>query len=162
MTLAVLALDLSTNVGWACSLPGAPPKFGTIKTPGQGEVGAAMAALLDHMADTCRVFAPDRIVMEAPLPAQAQTNARTARLQIGLAGAVELFAYRWAIPVQEAPASTVRAEMLRGARPAKGGMKPAVIAWCRAQGWQPGDDNAADALMLLAYAHRHPIVARAA
>lgn len=152
----ILALDLSTRCGWACGRAGDRPDYGTIRIGGQregGNLGLAFAGAVDAIADLHAVQHFERVVMEAPLPPAAQTHAHTARMQLGLAAVVELWCWRRDIPCTEASALTVRGKVIGRTR--FGGRdegKAAVIAWCEAQGWRPGDDNAADALLLLAYA----------
>ena len=145
----VLALDLSTKVGWACGRAGGEPDHGVLLLPkGVAGLGAVACAFLDGLMDLHEVQHFERVVMEAPLPPQAQTHAHTARLQLYLAGAVETWCYRRSIECREAAAPTVRKAVLGSGR----AKKPEVIAWCQAQGWNPTDDNAADALALWRYA----------
>jgi len=147
----ILAMDISTRCGWACGRAGRAPDHGEIRLPaGIAGHGAMGAALLDAMSDLHAVQHFDRIVVEAPLPPQAQTHANTARIQLGLAFLVEVFAYRRSIPIREAPAHAVRKAMIGTARVSK----DEVVAWCRGQGWEPRTHNEADALCLWSYAQQ--------
>ena len=146
-----LGLDLSTRTGWACGRVGAAPDHGTLELPaglGTGGLGRVFAALERGLDDLHAIQHFERVIMEAPLPPAAQSQAHTARMQLGLAAVVELWCYGRDILVTEAAAPTVRAKVLGNGR----AKKADVIAWCIARGWQPGDDNQADALALLAYA----------
>jgi Holliday junction resolvasome RuvABC endonuclease subunit len=159
-----LALDLSTKMGWGCGRAGAAPDYGTMLLPaggGAGGLGRVYAAAEQALDDLFAVQHFERVIMEAPLPPAAQTQAHTARVQLGLAAVVDLWCFGRDIPVTEAAATTVRAKVLGMGR----AKKADVIAWCQAQGWDPGDNNAADALALLAYAQgvrRQPDLRRAA
>lgn len=154
----VLALDLSTKVGWACGRAGGEPDHGVLLLPkGVAGLGAVACAFLDGLMDLHEVQHFERVVMEAPLPPQSQTHANTARIQYGLAFLVEVFCDRRSIPVREARPDDWRKAVLGRAR--FGGTdkaKAACIAWCQGQGWDPQDDNAADALALWRYATTRP------
>jgi hypothetical protein len=154
----VLALDLSTRVGWACGRAGGEPDYGVLVLPkGISGHGAIGAALFDALMDLHDVQHFERVIMEAPLPPQSQTSANTARIQFGLAFAVETWCYRRELEVREARPDDWRMAVLGRAR--FGGTekaKAAAMAWCHAQGWAPSDDNAADALALWRYATTRP------
>jgi Holliday junction resolvasome RuvABC endonuclease subunit len=146
----VLALDLATRTGWALGRPGERALHGVWRLDtATGSIGAGCAALCDVLADAITVHAPGLIIYEAPLPPRAQTQAHTARFLIALTGVVELVAYRREIEVRECPVQTWKKAVV-GHGFAK---KDDVGAWARAQGYLPHDDNDADALALLAYAH---------
>lgn len=153
--MIVLALDLSTRVGWACGRAGSAPDHGVIHLPGAASVGlgGVLAAAVDGLADLHAVQHFGRVVVEAPLPPQSQTHAATALQQLGLHAAVALWCYRRELPMKAVASVTARAAVLGRAR--FGGSKEAkaaVLAWCRARGHAPADDNAADALLLLHHA----------
>lgn len=146
----LLALDLSTHVGWAFGRPGDRPRFGTWLLPSMAEPGRCGAALERALADAITVLAPTRIVVEAPLPLPAQTNMATARLQLGLALVVQMVAYWRDLPApQEVRADQARMGVLGRARfGGRDEAKQAVLRWCRLQDWKVEDDNAGDALVL--------------
>ena len=147
MKPVVLALDLSTRAGWAVGRAGERARFGTWVL-GSSSVTPAepWAALLDCLADACAVHKPERIAVEAPLPAAQQRNQQIARLLMGLADMAQIFCYRRAVPYAEYNAATVRSRVLGdGHGHAK---KQEIIGWCRTRGYDVIDDNAADALLL--------------
>jgi hypothetical protein len=152
----ILALDLSTRIGWATGRLGEEPDHGVIELPkggGPAGLGKVYAAAVDALQDLRDTMHFTRIVMEAPLPPQAQTHAHTARVQFGLAACVDLWAYRRDMLCQEASASSARAKVLGRARfGGRDAAKAAVMQWCAAQGWYPATDDAGDALVLLAFA----------
>lgn len=156
----ILALDLSTRIGWATGRLGEEPDHGIIELPkglGASGLGKVYAAAVDALADLRDTMHFEQVVMEAPLPPQAQTHAHTARIQLGLAACVDLWCYRRDMLCSEVAASTVRTKILGTAR--FGGSdraKAAVMEWCRGQGYEPATHDAGDALVLLAFAQgRH-------
>lgn len=145
----VLALDLSTRTGWAYGHVGERPDHGVWVLPKTTDLGARCSALAASLEDAIKVMAPDRVCLEAPLPPQAQTAMASARLQFGLAAVAEMVCHEQGVLCDEARAFEVRKLVFGKARVDKS----VVISWCHQQGWQPADDNAADALALLRYRH---------
>lgn len=143
----ILALDLSTRTGWALGRDYESPIHGVWVLPRMSDLGACLSALAGQLEDAIQVFHPDLVIMEAPLPPQAQTAASTARLLLGLAGVTEMICQEQGVPCEEERADTVRKVVMGSARQDKA----AIIAWCRAQTWRPAEDNDADALVLLRY-----------
>lgn len=163
----ILALDIATAVGWACGRAGEPPDYGTLRLPSAGGNGAISCALVDALADLQAVTRFEEVAVEAPVIQMAGRSPHTARRLVGLVNAAEMFCERRAIRCFEAASSTVRAKVLGSARfGGRDAAKAAVMAWARGMGWDPADDNAADALCLLAFRHgehRLPVLkARAA
>jgi Holliday junction resolvasome RuvABC endonuclease subunit len=147
----LLALDLSSQVGWAYGRPGQRPVNGTWVLPWIGGSGAKFASFENELAAAVELYDPAHLVVEAPLPLPAQNNADVAKQQLGLRAFVLAEGYRSSIPVHEVDAYTVRKDILGTGRFAKGTVKREVIAWCRRQGIDVPDDNAADACVLWTY-----------
>jgi Holliday junction resolvasome RuvABC endonuclease subunit len=149
----VLALDIATRTGWAYGARGDKPLHGvlTLPTPALG-IGATGAAFNDGVADLLTVHQPARIVVEMPF-FHAAGSPITIETLLGLNMMAHVMAYRWDLAIEKVPAVTCRKAMLGQTR--FGGRKQgkdAVMAWCRAQGWTPHDDNAGDALVLWGHA----------
>ena len=144
----LLALDLSSTVGWCLGGPAdRVPHFGVWRLPAAAVRAPRLAAFQVQLAAAIVQLRPRAIVMEAPLPAKAERNADTARQQLGLAALVECEGWLAHVPVTETPAATARAAVLqRGWQ--VGNVKQHVLAWCRMQGWQVPDHNAGDACVL--------------
>ena len=142
----ILALDLSSRTGWARSKGFDAPRHGVWRL--DGDLGRRCSALAAALEDEL-AFPPDLVIVEAPLPAQAQGSTDTARNQFGLAAVAEMICHERGVTCEEASAIDVRRLVMGKAKMDKAG----VMAWCRAQGWAPRDDNAADALALLRYRH---------
>ncbi len=148
----ILALDLSSHVGWAWGITGdAAPVSGVWELPSVADLGRRFAAFENELLDAFDRYQPAVVSMEAPLPASQQTHAYSAELQIGLAAITECSCYRWEKPLYRRAPGTVRAGVLGTARFPKGEAKKAVMAWCQARGWRFADHNAADALLVWAY-----------
>lgn len=150
----VLFLDLATTTGWCEGPPGDRPKSGTIRLAPDGAPPAAVfAGMMRFLADRFRLTRYRLIAYEAPMdPRHMKTNANTVRKLIGLPAIVEGLAYEtghWSI--REARVDAIRMSLL-GFRPGKGEGKTAVIAAIEALGFNPRDDNEADAIAGWLYA----------
>jgi Holliday junction resolvasome RuvABC endonuclease subunit len=144
----ILALDLASTVGWAHGgLADAAPKFGIWMLPqGQGE-GARYAAFENALAAAMDRIQPERLILEAPLPLMAQTQARTAQQQYTLRGIAFAEAWRASVPIMEIDALTVRREVMGQGRFSKDTVKREVVRYCRVRGWRVPDHNAGDACL---------------
>lgn len=143
----VLALDLASTTGWCMGPLGARPRHGAINLRGVEHVHR-QAALRDWIEDQEKIgVAFTAIVVEAAIVG-AFSSQEAERLTVALHGMVELWAYDAEIPFVAIAASTIRKAMIgRGTFP-KGEAKPAVMRWCRANGFEPRTDDAADAILL--------------
>lgn len=164
--LVILALDLSTHTGWAAGREGDAPRHGVWELrDGAINHGRYFSALAGQVEDAIRVFKPDLVVMEAPLPHQAkkvqENSPNVVRVLLGFCAVVEMICYEQSVRCEEANVIDAR-QMVLGRQPKDG--KFGVMAWCRAMGWNPADDNAGDALLLWEYrqclARRAELVAR--
>lgn len=164
--MMLLSLDLSTHTGWAVGREGEAPRHGVWELrDGAVNHGRYFSALAQSLEDAIRVFQPDLVVMEAPLPHQAkkvqENSANVLRVLLGLCAVTEMVCYEHKVKCEEASVIDVR-QMVLGRQPKDG--KLGVIAFCRSMGWNPKDDNAADALLLWEYrqclARRAELVAR--
>ncbi len=142
-----LTLDLASVVGWAYGHDeDRVPLFGTWKLPKIGGEGARYASFENELITTVETCQPRWIVLEKPLPPQAQTHARSAEQQYALRGMAYSTAYRNSIPISEIDAYTVRVEVLGAGRPVD--VKLAVVSYCRKRGWIVPDHNAGDACLI--------------
>lgn len=148
----ILALDLSTRTGWAYGVPGGgKPIFGTwVLGSSSADLAAPWAALGDNLGAAIALHDPSLVVVEAPLPAMRQRSENIARLLIGMAVVAELVCWRRHVEYAEQDAGTIRSKLMSKARPEKS----EIIAWCRKQGHDVVDDNAADALCVWHFAVR--------
>lgn len=145
--VGILSLDLSTRVGWAYGRGFDRPLHGVWKLGKTDDMGRLFSGFAGELESAIAVHAPDLVIMEAPLPPQAQTAMLSARVQFGLAAVCEMICKEKGVRCEEEKADVVRKMVLGRPRVPK----EAVVEWCREQGWQPADHNDADALALLRY-----------
>jgi hypothetical protein len=146
----VLALDLSSTVGWAYADLSEPvPETGHWVLPALGGWVAKCSALEKDLGDFLAAWEPCHLVLEAPLPPLAQTNITSARQQYGLDTIARLSAYWTSVPVTACDAQTVRVGVM-GPRPrlSTNGTKLEVIKYCRGRGIRVNGDHEADAALL--------------
>ncbi len=152
MPRVVLALDLASTVGWCVGAADRPPRYGSVRLDGQGRA-PRYAALLDWLDDAHGVHGFEDLVCEAPLVTGDFSGRDAALLALGFAAHVELWC--WDNGVRQLPSvvvGTARKGVLGRGSFAKGTAKAVVMDWARAEGFAPGDDNAADALLLWHFA----------
>ena len=153
MVERILFLDLATRTGWCDGVLGQRPESGTIRLGRTGaadaEVFGAMMAWIGGRLDAVRYA---RVVFEAPVgPGMAgKTQYKTARRLGGLCAVVEAVCHLTGHPVYQASASSIRKAVLGTGRPED--PKQAVIAHVRSLGFDPADDNEADAIAGWLYA----------
>jgi crossover junction endodeoxyribonuclease RuvC len=138
----ILALDLSSRVGWACGPVDGEPHFGVkvIGKPGES-IGKFASLFDDWLADLITSEEPTIIVFESPILPRA-TRPETARKLMGLAWHTELVAHRREIECREVQIQSVKKFFAGNGRAGKAEM----IAAARRRGWKVTDDNIADAL----------------
>lgn len=151
----ILALDLATVTGWACGLPGERPLSGSVRfgksSPTHGEIAAnAIAWMLGKLDD----LKPTVIVYEQPLPPNftgGNTTLNTSMVLMGLPFLLSGIAYKLGIfNVASARVSDVRTFFLGGNLKSAEAAK-LTLQRCISLGFDPGDDNEADALALWCY-----------
>ena len=153
--MSILSLDVATSTGWAHGEPGEAPSHGVFVLPSTGDdLGRALHHFASWLAGKVKELRPREIVFEAPI-LPATTNFKTCRKLYTLAGIVELVAIAEGIPCSEMASSEWRRHFLGSHYPKGAGrdeLKRAVIAACRAIGWNPRSDDDADALAMLSVA----------
>jgi len=153
---SILALDLATRTGWAEGEIGSRPRHGSERfAPAGADRAAVLSGAIRHLQRRFMAFPPAMVVFEAPMAPNimaGRTNANTARTLIGLAGLVEaICAINGIHRVREAKVSDIRRWFIGGNPRGEIGKK-LTIERLREMGFEPEDDNAADALALWHYA----------
>jgi len=161
----VLALDVATSTGWCFGATSENmPHYGSIRFAEPGAtLGQIMAGGLGWFVDFVKVNQPDLIVCEASNAHHmaGKTTLKTIQVLIGLPAMFEGLAWRLGIKdVREVTTKECR-DYFIGSNPRRDVAKPMVIAKCRALGYEPQDDDAADAISLWEY-QRHLLNRRAA
>lgn len=161
----ILALDLATCFGWAYgSAERGPTASSSHRLPKTGEeIGSFLSAFRGCLDSMIRDLQPDEIFFESPiLRGKGTTSLGTLRKLYSLAGMTELVALDHGLVCREANISDICTHFLGKGYPRKReARKAATIERCRSRGWQPKDDNHADALALLDYAFATKQPARA-
>lgn len=158
--MIVGAFDLATCTGFAIGSSGGEPVYGAHKLPrtgrDYGHFGDAFAVWLRGMLDEHKI---GLVVYETPI-LPATTNIETLKKLYSLGTVCEMVCRRANIDVMETDMQTVRSHFIKVTRAPKdvepkkrrAWMKARIIAECHARGWQPEDDNAADALSIWSFA----------
>jgi hypothetical protein len=145
---ALLALDLGTTTGWALRASSGPINSGTVsfrpsRYDGGGVRYLRFRAWLDQLAD-------DAGHIEAIHYEEVRRHIGTDAAHVfgGLLATLTSWAEERAIPYQGVPVGTWKRSVCR-----KGNAKKDdVIAAIRARGFNPSDDNEADAIAILLWA----------
>ena len=154
----ILALDLATRTGWARGAPGQRPVSGSVQF---GKPEASNNAVFAHALTWTSTLLeskprPTVIIIEGLLPyyaKQGATSRKTHERLSGLHAIVRAVAYlRGIYEVSDAGAQQVRRHFIGEGSLARDAAKLAVIHRCNKLGWNPVDDNAADALALWDFA----------
>jgi len=154
----ILALDLATRSGWARGAPGTRPLSGSTQF---GRANASDNAVFAHaMTWASTLFErkprPTIVIIEGLLPhhaKQGETSQRTRDRLSGLHAIVRAAAHLHGIyEISTAGAQQVRRHFIGDGSLQRDAAKRAVIHRCSKLGWNPVDDNAADALALWSFA----------
>lgn len=150
--MIVLALDIATRTGFAVGAPGRQPEnSGSLRFVGDDHE-AIFADALKWCAGMLRTYHPHIVAWEAPIAVSFKrgfTNVNTTKILYGLPAVFGATARLLGIAdVREVPVQTIRRVFLGNGRIKKAVAKRLVMRECRARGWEPVDDNEADALAL--------------
>ncbi|MGE4278689.1 MAG: crossover junction endodeoxyribonuclease RuvC [Magnetospirillum sp.] len=146
--ITILALDLGTTTGWAMRLADGVVVSGTMEFRSGRYEGGGMRFLrfrswLDHLLDGAKTI--DLIHFEE-VRRHAGTDA--AHIYGGFLAHLSAWCELKHIPYQGVPVGTIK----RHATGKGNAAKDAVIAAMRSKGFNPEDDNEADALAILTWA----------
>lgn len=152
----ILALDLATRFGWAEGPIGGVPRYGSERfAPAGADRAAVLAGAVRFFQRRFMAFRPAAVVFEAPLPPsfmRGHTNFNTSRTLLALPGIIEaLCSINGIHRCEEAKVSDIRRFFIGGNPRGEEGKKQ-TIAKLVGMGFEPQDDNAADALALWHYA----------
>lgn len=152
----ILFLDIATQMGWCMGAPGARPTSGTRRLGRKGAPDEAVFGdMLSWLGELLTEARFARVVFEAPVgPGMAgKTNFKTMRRLNGLCAIAEAVCHQTRHPVFQASAASIRKVVLGNGRPKDA--KAAVMAEMRARGFDPSDDNEADAIAGWLYTVAH-------
>ena len=148
--MIIAALDLATKTGVAVGPLGGGPELWTLDLKSKGEAKFHATRLMQIQGLAHRLIAEHGvrfIAIEKPFIA-AHNNWETTLLTIGLTANVLSWAARKGIPVDIFPSQTVAKHFTGSGKMKRDEKKAAILTECRARGWDPKDDNQADAAAL--------------
>lgn len=148
--MIVAALDLATKTGVAVGPLGGRPELWTLDLKSKGEAKLHATRLMQIQGLTHNLIAErgvGLIAIEKPFVA-SHNNWATTLLTIGLTANVLSWAARKGIPVEIFSAQTVAQHFVGSGKMKRDEKKAAILAACRTRGWEPTDDNQADAAAL--------------
>lgn len=166
--MAVLALDLAAQCGWALYENGMErPFFASVKLKRPaGTLGEQLEKLRKLLADQHQMHTLTDIVFEAQ-HIGSNVDPQTVYSLIGMGAMCEWFAHRVGARSFCVDIGTWRKHFVgRGSFKAAGKLtaraqaKQRSLDQCNAYGWYPSDDNAADALGVLDYYLSLPSIAK--
>lgn len=138
----LLALDLGTMTGWACGKQGLVVSGSWDLKPGRYEGGGMRFVKLIGLLDKLFAATPfDQVVFEE-VRRHAGTDA--AHIYGGLMGTLTAWCETTALPYKGVPVGTIKKYATGNGNASKGAMIAAAKGW----GYNPRDDNEADALAL--------------
>jgi hypothetical protein len=153
----ILALDLTTQTGWAYGRPGETPQFGSLRFGRPGEDRASKYRTFRNWLSLHLTTHPaDLIVFESSATASTmsgKTTMDTIKWLVGLCEHLEEFCFD-RVELREAMTSQVRAHFL-GSNPKRDEAKAKTMQRCREYGWEVSNDDEADALALWVYQVSH-------
>jgi Holliday junction resolvasome RuvABC endonuclease subunit len=144
----LLALDLSTNTGWALLERGEPPRFGTVKLPPAigDDQGGRFKHLIEWLDGMQSLTGFDSLAYERPiLPRKSgdlATTMETLTLLWGLCTIVQLYAHQNGLPCKPCPVEQAKIT-LTGSKHAK--KEDMVRAAMGTMNWKVSNDHEADA-----------------
>jgi len=155
----ILALDAATNTGVAIGSAGDVPIFQTLRFAGSdpdAEHEQSFAAALRWIAQLLQVNRPDFIYIEAPLSPgiSGATNANTTLRLIGLWATLSAASIVKGVPYRKAKVGQVRKGFLGHGNLPGAEAKRRVQVVCELLGWDPRNNNEADAGALFHHACR--------
>lgn len=153
--MIILALDLARRFGWALYAPNRPIRYGSCELPETGDdLGWYLDAYCEWLDAKLRRERPVLCCYETPWIGP-KTRQEVARKLMAQAGATELVCRRLGIKKCQEESNSVVRHAFVGAAPARfkrDELKAMVVTGCEQRGWQPRNDDEADALALLDYA----------
>lgn len=151
--MRILALDLATTTGWALGEDHLAPAHGRFSLPSCGEnYGVFAAEFWRWLAGRLVRHEPRLVAYEKPIHLPTD-KLHTVRRLYSLATVTEMVCVAKGVQVVSYGLDEIRTNFVgplhRKRFPGRDNIKRAVIAECRARGWNPNGDDDADALALL-------------
>ncbi len=152
---AIVALDIATHMGWALLDTDAPdrPYLGSVRFPNdKGEIGRAAEALRQFLSDRHKMHGGiTDLVFEAQHVATGKIDINVVQRLLGLSGMAEWFAYRIDARCYSVAIGTWRKHAFGTGHLKREEAKRMAMEQCRALGFDPSNDNEAEAFFILDY-----------
>lgn len=149
----ILAFDLATNTGVAFGPAGAKvPELRSYKLAPGATQGARFLEAFIMTRRLIKESGCQVIVVEKALAAGGGGAAARVELAMGIRACVLAAAYHEQIPVKEYAVTTIRKHFIGKGNTPRAEAKRATIKRCQMLGWDPQNDNEADAAALWDYA----------
>ena len=144
MSKTILFLDIATQTGWCEGEPGGKPIYGSFRVSKEGDNADKFAGMHLWVLQRCMGFKPRHLFFEAALA----RNAVTAASLMGLAACAQAAARQCHVySIKPAHVGSVRKFFLPPGSPRSGdAVKQATIQRCRELGFEPKNDDEADAI----------------
>lgn len=156
---SVLTFDLATLSGWAAWRPSGEITYGRIRIPPPSVgLGKRLCVFEGTVGRLLAEYEPKYLAYESAFVKptdykHAASETQIARLLFSLAAVTELAAYKAGVlVVRHVDARDVRKHFLGRANMTRAAAKAGAMTRCKQLGWNPADDNEADALAVLDYA----------
>lgn len=151
--MKIIALDLATKCGVAIGCPGNAPVFSTEILGKAGEAhGARFAQAVRMMNRLIKEHEPDFIALEAPIGVHGGGSKKRPEVLMGLRACVMAVAHMRHVPFEQYEVRTIRKHFLGNGGLNRAAAKAAAIKRCQMLGWNPKNDDEADAGALWDYA----------
>jgi Holliday junction resolvasome RuvABC endonuclease subunit len=154
----LFALDLAGRTGFAFWAPGQPrPVSGSFSLPETGlNYGRYLAALDRFLNDHFTAHRPARVIYEAPIirvrGGHSATSMHTAIKLMNLAGHTEFVCFQREIPCFSVNHNTVMKHFVGHGNLSRKAGKARCLERCRDLGWDPDNDDEADAMAIIDFA----------
>jgi len=143
--MRTLALDLGTSTGWAMRSKTGQTQSGVLDLSGSRFEGGGMRYWRFEEWLQSLPCMPDRVVYEE---VRRHVGTDAAHIYGGLQATLTSFCEQYGLPYEGVPVGTIK-KFITGKGNAN---KQSVIEAVKSHGFEPADDNEADALALLMYA----------
>lgn len=149
--MAYLALDAATKCGWALWAPGmTKPAHGVFRLPPDAdELGRPLEVLRSNLRDLHNLHGLTHIWYESPIV--RHPNIKTIQKLCAMTGMIEWMSYKLDAHCRQVMQQSWRKYFFNIGTGKTEILKRAAIEACHLRGWEPADDNAADALGILEF-----------
>jgi Holliday junction resolvasome RuvABC endonuclease subunit len=149
----ILALDLMSNLGWACRSDDGQIHYGTetFKVPQVESPGFRWLRFRNWLKRIYETIHPTTIFFEEVKGFPSKNRGRDSRVYYGFEHSLTAFCVAASLDHHGVPVGTIKKFIAGGGNASK----EAVIRAVQAQGHRPADSNQADAIALLLYAEAY-------